>query len=74
MWITEKASGKAVPAAAAWQGAGGVVVKICQVEKDRSSGGRNEAFRAPRWCWEQPAVPDLKKAKNKTKLPQNTPK
>lgn len=63
--ITDKENKKAVPVAAARQGAAGVVGSICQGEKDTTGRGRNETFQPLRWCWKQQTVTKIKKPRTK---------
>lgn len=72
--ITDKENKKAVPVAAARQGAAGVVGSICQGEKDTTGRGRNETFQPLRWCWKQQTVKKKKsQEQNKAKQTPTTP-
>lgn len=70
--ITGKENKKAVPVAAVRRGAAGVVVSICQVEKDTTGRGRNETFQPLRWCWKQQTVTKIKKPRTKQNKAKHT--
>lgn len=71
--ITDKENKEAVPLAVVCRGAAGVVVSICQVEKDTTGRGGNETFQPLRWCWKQQTVTKIKKPRTKQNKAKHAP-